>query len=61
MGLSMAPLAGQEVSCLLTSDVGKRGRGMKVCFAPPNIKGAPSIPETYLLSSVAWGLNLRVG
>ena len=26
-----------------------------------NVKGAPSIPETYLLSSVAWGLNLRVG
>ena len=26
-----------------------------------NLKGAPSIPETYLLSSVAWGLNLRVG
>ena len=25
------------------------------------IKGTPSIPETYLLSSVAWGLNLRVG
>ena len=25
------------------------------------LKGAPSIPETYLLSSVAWGLNLRVG
>ena len=25
------------------------------------IKGAPSIPETYLSSSVAWGLNLRVG
>ena len=24
-------------------------------------KGTPSIPETYLLSSVAWGLNLRVG
>ena len=25
------------------------------------IKGTPSIPETYLSSSVAWGLNLRVG
>ena len=25
------------------------------------LKGTPSIPETYLLSSVAWGLNLRVG
>ena len=24
------------------------------------VKGTPSIPETYL-SSVAWGLNLRVG
>ena len=24
-------------------------------------KGTPSIPETYLSSSVAWGLNLRVG
>ena len=26
-----------------------------------DFKGTPSIPETYLLSSVAWGLNLRVG
>ena len=26
-----------------------------------SIKGTPSIPETYLSSSVAWGLNLRVG
>ena len=26
-----------------------------------SFKGTPSIPETYLLSSVAWGLNLRVG
>ena len=25
------------------------------------LKGTPSIPETYLSSSVAWGLNLRVG
>ena len=25
------------------------------------VKGTPSIPETYLSSSVAWGLNLRVG
>ena len=30
-------------------------------YAPPQIKGTPSIPETYLSSSVAWGLNLRVG
>ena len=30
-------------------------------FAEIIVKGAPSIPETYLLSSVAWGLNLRVG
>ena len=28
---------------------------------PSFFKGTPSIPETYLLSSVAWGLNLRVG
>ena len=27
----------------------------------PQVKGTPSIPETYLSSSVAWGLNLRVG
>ena len=26
-----------------------------------HVKGTPSIPETYLSSSVAWGLNLRVG
>ena len=25
------------------------------------LKGTPSIPQTYLSSSVAWGLNLRVG
>ena len=25
------------------------------------LRGTPSIPETYLSSSVAWGLNLRVG
>ena len=37
---------------------GKRGRKMGKFH---HIKGAPSIPETYLLSSVAWGLNLRVG
>ena len=25
------------------------------------LKGTPSIPQTYLSSSVAWGLNLKVG
>ena len=33
---------------------------LKVSIMSP-LKGTPSIPETYLLSSVAWGLNLRVG
>ena len=32
--------------------------GPRVSFG---FKGTPSIPETYLSSSVAWGLNLRVG
>ena len=32
-----------------------------VSIRASSFKGAPSIPETYLLSSVAWGLNLRVG
>ena len=55
---------------------GVYGKGMKwLAFTPVAVdrrlvvvsnnehcfKGAPSIPETYLLSSVAWGLNLRVG
>ena len=30
-------------------------------FVTRILKGTPSIPETYLSSSVAWGLNLRVG
>ena len=37
-----------------------RGAGILIIPQLP-IKGTPSIPETYLSSSVAWGLNLRVG
>ena len=33
---------------------------LRASFYFDGIKGTPSIPETYLSSSVAWGLNLSV-
>ena len=39
----------------------KPGRGQSQLAEIAAFKGTPSIPETYLSSSVARGLNLRVG
>ena len=52
---------GSQIPLISTAALMKKIIGGPSVHSDKDIKGTLSIPQTYLSSSVAWGLNLRAG